>query len=72
MERCPAGLETPLRARAQDALEAPWRAFARSCRCNQPTIELLRGAFGWVETEPAEWRGMPAVVRPLVVGHATA
>src|ERR671917_582513 len=29
-------------ARWQDRVERPWRAFADGCRCNRPTLDLLR------------------------------
>jgi ubiquinone/menaquinone biosynthesis C-methylase UbiE len=63
--------DTPRLARWQDRLEAPWRAFGEGCRCNQPTLGLL--ADGGLEVERLErdrWRGMPAVVGPLVLGAA--
>jgi len=61
----------PRLARRQDRLAGPWRAFAQGCRCNQPTLELLeRQGLDVVELARASWRGMPSVVRPLVVGHA--
>jgi SAM-dependent methyltransferase len=63
----------PRLARWQDRLAAPWRAFAQGCRCNQPTVNLL-GRYGFrVEHAAAgRWRGMPALVRPLVIGRAEA
>jgi ubiquinone/menaquinone biosynthesis C-methylase UbiE len=62
---------SPELARWQDRLEAPWRAFGAGCRCNQPTVELLVGGGMHVRRlERAAWRGMPALVRPLVLGHA--
>jgi SAM-dependent methyltransferase len=64
---------TPRLARWQDRLARPWGAFAQGCRCNQATIELMERAQLRVErVAPGRWSGMPAVVRPLVVGHATA
>ena len=64
---------TPRLARWQDRLARPWRAFAQGCRCNQATLELLEGAQLCVErVASGRWRGMPALVRPLVVGHARA
>ncbi len=55
----------------QNRLYGPWRAFAYGCRCNQPTLELL-GAAGLrpTETAAARWRGMPALVHPIVYGEA--
>ena len=57
-------------ARWQDRLATPWRAVAAGCRCNQPTLELLRAGGLAVTASEARWRGMPPVVGPLVVGEA--
>lgn len=59
-------------ARAQDLVFEGWRRFAGGCRCNQPTLELLREAgFAVTEHERGRWRGMPFCVKPLVAGSAT-
>ena len=55
----------------QGRLLEPWRRFAGGCRCNQPTVELMRGCGFDVTTDGAAWRGMPPIVRPLAVGRAT-
>ncbi|MBE2320678.1 class I SAM-dependent methyltransferase [Solirubrobacter sp. CPCC 204708] len=57
-------------ARWQDRLATPWRAVAAGCRCNQPTLELLRAGGMTVTAGEARWRGMPALVAPLVIGEA--
>jgi SAM-dependent methyltransferase len=57
-------------ARWQDRLATPWHAVAAGCRCNQPTVDLLRAGGLAVTAREAAWRGMPALVRPLVVGEA--
>lgn len=54
----------------QDALLRPWRGFAGGCECNRPTVELMRSCGFTVEADDAVWRGMPAIVHPLVVGRA--
>lgn len=54
----------------QDRLARPWRRVAAGCRCNQPTLDLLRGAGLAVTARDERWRGMPALVRPLIVGEA--
>ena len=55
----------------QDRLEAPWRRFAIGCRCNRPTIELIEaGDLEVDQLSRASWRGMPRIVRPLVIGSA--
>ena len=58
-------------AACQDNLLQPWRRFAGGCRCNRPTVELMRACGFTVTGDDAVWRGMPAIVRPLVVGRAT-
>jgi ubiquinone/menaquinone biosynthesis C-methylase UbiE len=55
-------------AACQDALLRPWRGFAGGCVCNRPTIELMRACGFTVTADDAVWRGMPAIVRPLMVG----
>ena len=60
-------------ARWQDRLVRPWRALAGGCRCNQATLELLeRGQLRVERVASGRWSGMPALVRPLVIGHAGA
>jgi SAM-dependent methyltransferase len=59
--------------RWQDRLERPWRAFVGGCRCNQDTLKLFDGLpFQLARTESARWRGMPAIVGPVVLGEAIA
>lgn len=58
-------------AAVQDLLYRPWYRFAAGCRCNRPTADLLHANGFDVETEEFAWRGMPAIVRPLVVGRAS-
>jgi SAM-dependent methyltransferase len=63
---------SPRLARRQDRLAGPWRAFAQGCRCNQATLELLeREGLRTVDLARGRWRGMPAVVTPLVTGAAS-
>jgi ubiquinone/menaquinone biosynthesis C-methylase UbiE len=55
----------------QDRLAEPWRRFAEGCRCNRATVELIRaGELELDLVREASWRGMPAIVRPLVAGRA--
>jgi SAM-dependent methyltransferase len=61
---------SPRLARWQDRLEAPWAAFAQGCRCNRPTDELLARELRLERVAPTRWRGMPAIVRPLITGEA--
>jgi SAM-dependent methyltransferase len=64
--------ESPTLARWQDRLAGAWRRFARGCRCNRATAELMvTCGLSLDETREASWRGMPAIVRPLIVGRAT-
>lgn len=63
--------QSRLLAAGQDLLLRPWRGFAGGCVCNRPTLESMRGCGFTVEADEAVWRGMPAIVHPLVVGRAT-
>jgi SAM-dependent methyltransferase len=58
-------------AACQDHLLEPWRRFAGGCRCNRPTVELMRACGFDVAADNVAWRGMPPIVRPLMVGRAT-
>ncbi|HET8528506.1 MAG TPA: class I SAM-dependent methyltransferase [Gaiellaceae bacterium] len=62
---------SPVLAALQERLIEPWRRFSGGCRCNRQTIELMRASGFEVTAETAAWRGMPAIVRPLVLGRAT-
>jgi ubiquinone/menaquinone biosynthesis C-methylase UbiE len=59
-------------ARLQDRLAAPWAAFAQGCRCNRSTEALLERELRLERVERARWRGMPALVHPLIIGEAVA
>ena len=64
--------ESPTLARWQDRLARPWRSFARGCRCNRATVELiLTCGLKLDQAVDASWHGMPPIVRPLIVGRAT-
>jgi SAM-dependent methyltransferase len=57
----------------QDRVAGPWQRFAEGCRCNRATVELIEACGLEVdELREAPWRGMPAIVRPLVTGRARA
>lgn len=58
-----------LLAAFQDRLLEPWRHFAGGCLCNRSTIELMRACGFTVVADSVVWRGMPAIVHPLVVGR---
>jgi SAM-dependent methyltransferase len=65
--------ESPALARWQDRLARPWRSFARGCRCNRATAELIMTCgLKLDEAVDASWHGMPPIVRPLIVGRATS
>jgi SAM-dependent methyltransferase len=55
----------------QDRLAEPWRHFARGCRCNRATAELI-ATCGLVldDVREGSWRAMPPIVRPLIAGRA--
>jgi ubiquinone/menaquinone biosynthesis C-methylase UbiE len=59
------------RSRWQERLAGPWKAFADGCRCNQETLGMIERALRIEQIERDEWRGMPGLVRPLIVGEAT-
>ena len=58
------------RAALQRKLRKPWAGFARGCRCDQATPELLRASGFRPDLRSARWRAMPAIVSPLVIGAA--
>jgi len=63
--------DSPRLARWQDRLVNPWRRFARGCRCNRATSELIRASgFAFERLDDASWRAMPPIVRPLIIGRA--
>ena len=62
--------ESPPLARWQDLLARPWQRFAEGCRCNRATLELMDACGLRLDAHAAAWRGMPRIVRPLVVGRA--
>ena len=63
--------ESDRRSRWQERLAGPWKAFADGCRCNQETLGMIERALRIEHLEREEWRGMPGLVRPLIVGEAT-
>lgn len=63
--------ESPALAFWQDRLERPWRAFARGCRCNRATAQLIAACGLELEDfREAKWPAMPPIVRPLIEGRA--
>jgi SAM-dependent methyltransferase len=47
-----------------------WAAFADGCRCDRPTLETIEAQMRVESVEWGRWRGMPAIVKPLVWGRA--
>jgi SAM-dependent methyltransferase len=63
--------DSPALAYWQDRVATPWRHFARGCRCNRATAELMVACGLEFETiGEAAWRGMPPIMRPLIIGRA--
>lgn len=49
-----------------------WAAFADGCCCDRPTLETIEAQMRVESVEWGRWRGMPALVKPLVWGRAVA
>jgi SAM-dependent methyltransferase len=63
--------ESPTLAYWQDRLAGPWRRFARGCRCNRATAELIvTCGLELEQVSGGSWHAMPPIVRPLTVGWA--
>jgi ubiquinone/menaquinone biosynthesis C-methylase UbiE len=60
----------PRAARRQDRWARPWAAVAGGCRCDRDTLALLRRHFDVTALSRPRWRGMPAIVQPLIAGRA--
>lgn len=50
----------------------PWAAFADGCRCDRPTLATIESQMRLGSHARGSWRGMPAMVKPLVWGSAVA
>lgn len=48
-----------------------WAAWAQGCRCDRDLMCAITSRFDVRVVRPADWVGMPVLVRPLVVGSAT-
>jgi SAM-dependent methyltransferase len=48
----------------------PWAAFADGCQCDRPTLETIAAQMRIASVERGAWKGMPAIVKPLVLGSA--
>lgn len=64
--------DSPRLARWQDRLAKPWAAFAEGCRCDRATLGAIAAELEITRVEQEVWKGMTFVLRPLVVGEATA
>jgi ubiquinone/menaquinone biosynthesis C-methylase UbiE len=63
--------DSPTLAAWQNRLVEPWRRFARGCRCNRATAQVIAGSGLTVdEVHERSWRAMPPIVRPLIAGQA--
>jgi SAM-dependent methyltransferase len=49
-----------------------WAAFADGCRCDRPILATIESRMRVESSERSRWRGMPAIVKPLVWGTASA
>jgi ubiquinone/menaquinone biosynthesis C-methylase UbiE len=57
--------------RWQDRLQRPWRAVACGCHCNRDFLATLAAeGFAVEQLERPNWRFLPPLVRPVVVGAA--
>jgi ubiquinone/menaquinone biosynthesis C-methylase UbiE len=54
----------------QHRLRAAWALFAQGCQCDRQSLDLIASTFQVESLEHHTWRGMPPLVRPLVVGRA--
>jgi ubiquinone/menaquinone biosynthesis C-methylase UbiE len=63
--------DSRLLAACQRRLVRPWYRFARGCRCDRPTADLIAASGLTIDgLRKRSWRAMPPIVRPLVVGRA--
>jgi SAM-dependent methyltransferase len=64
------GAESGWRRGLQRRSARPWAAFADGCRCDRPTLATIESQMQVESVERGSWRGMPAIVKPLVWGSA--
>jgi SAM-dependent methyltransferase len=48
-----------------------WAGFADGCRCDRDTLATIEAQMRIETVERGAWRGMPAIVKPLILGTAT-
>lgn len=58
------------RAALQRRSVRPWAAFADGCQCDRATVETISDQMRIEALERGSWKGMPAIVKPLVWGSA--
>jgi SAM-dependent methyltransferase len=64
--------DSGLLRRAQNLLATPWAIWAEGCRCDRRTLEAIDARMHVASVNRERWRGMPALVKPLVRGRAVA
>lgn len=64
------GAESGWRRALQRRSVRPWAAFADGCRCDRPTQTTIESQLRVESVARGSWRGMPAIVKPLVWGSA--
>jgi SAM-dependent methyltransferase len=64
------GAESGWRRALQRRSARPWAAFADGCRCDRPTQATIESQLRVERVQRGSWRGMPAIVKPLVWGSA--
>jgi ubiquinone/menaquinone biosynthesis C-methylase UbiE len=57
--------------RWQHRLAPAWAAFAMGCRCDRDLLGAISRHLAVDRIRTDTWRGMPPIVRPLIVGQAT-
>jgi len=61
--------QSPQLKRRQRRMARAWKTFAGGCRCDQDTVSFLAEAgFDVSGLRHETWRGMPSIVKPLVLG----
>jgi SAM-dependent methyltransferase len=48
----------------------PWAGFADGCQCDRATVETIEDQMRIESIDRGSWKGMPAIVKPLVWGSA--
>jgi ubiquinone/menaquinone biosynthesis C-methylase UbiE len=62
--------DSPRLAAWQHRLSDPWAAFGMGCRCDRDLLAEITAVLHLDRVRHSTWRGMPPIVRPLVVGAA--